>query len=142
MFKHILLPALILASAVNTGRTVPILHPIPKSKPQIHSVHKSFRHFIVSSWYGNEFNGRQTANGEIFDQMAMTAASRTLPFGTILNLCYRLNCAMVRVTDRGPFVEGRDLDVSMGVAEVLGFRDKGVARLTWTVVILDKKPKL
>jgi rare lipoprotein A (peptidoglycan hydrolase) len=74
-----------------------------------------------ASWYGNEFHGRPTASGEVFDQYSFTCAHKTLPFGTWLMVTYRGLSVIVRVNDRGPFVEGRFLDLSRGAAEVLGF---------------------
>src|ERR1700737_2556127 len=85
---------------------------------------------IVTSWYGGKFQGRRTASGEIFDKNKKTAASRSYGFGTILKLSYRGKSCLVRVNDRGPFVRGRDLDVSEAVATELGFRTAGVALLT------------
>jgi len=79
----------------------------------------------VCSWYGNEFNGRPTASGQIFNQDDLTCASRTLPFGTWLALTRGDRRVVVVVTDRGPFVAGRDLDLSRRAARELGF--SGVA---------------
>ncbi len=73
-----------------------------------------------SSWYGNEFHGRGTANGEIFDQYDFTCAHRTLPFGTWLRVTFRGRSVIVRVNDRGPFIKGRILDLSRGSAESIG----------------------
>lgn len=85
----------------------------------------------VSSWYGLPFHGRRTANGTLFDRWAATCAHRDLPFGTRLKLTNPENkkALVVRVTDRGPYIKGRDLDVSEGVAYKLGFHEKGVTRL-------------
>lgn len=73
-----------------------------------------------SSWYGNEFHGRSTASGEIFDQYAYTCAHRTLPFGTWLRVTFRGRSVIVKVNDRGPFINGRILDLSRGSAEAIG----------------------
>ncbi|MBN1289888.1 MAG: septal ring lytic transglycosylase RlpA family protein [Actinobacteria bacterium] len=73
-----------------------------------------------SSWYGNEFHGRPTASGEIFDQYALTCAHRTLPFGTWLKVTFRGRSVICRVNDRGPFIAGRILDLSRGSAEAIG----------------------
>ncbi len=75
----------------------------------------------VCSWYGNEFNGRPTASGQIFNQDDLTCASRTLPFGTRLALSRGDRRVIVVVTDRGPFISGRDLDLSRAAARALGF---------------------
>lgn len=74
----------------------------------------------VASWYGNEFNGRSTASGEIFNENDFTCASRTLPFGTYLKVSYRGRHIVVRVNDRGPYVTGRILDLSKASAKALG----------------------
>ena len=84
----------------------------------------------VASWYGGYFHGRRTANGEIFDTYALTAASRTLPFGTRLEVCRAYRCVVVRVNDRGPYVKGRVLDLSRAASRSLGF--SGLAEVTAT----------
>lgn len=72
-----------------------------------------------ASWYGPGFEGATTASGEPFDPGAYTAAHKELPFGTQLEVCYQ-GCVTVTVNDRGPFVEGRGLDLSQGAAEAIG----------------------
>lgn len=86
---------------------------------------------MVASWYGEGLDGRRTANGESFDPEAFTCAHRELPFGTVLRLRNPDTGASVdvTVTDRGPFVRGRDLDVSRAAARRLGFASAGVADL-------------
>lgn len=79
----------------------------------------------VSSWYGPGFNGRGTASGQIFNEDDFTCASRTLPFGTILALTRGERRIIVYVNDRGPYIAGRDLDLSKAAASALGF--SGVA---------------
>lgn len=76
---------------------------------------------MVCSWYGNEFNGRPTASGQIFNEEDLTCASRTLPFGTRIALTRGDRRIVVVVTDRGPFIDGRDLDLSKAAARQLGF---------------------
>lgn len=90
------------------------------------------RHLVLAGWYGPKFNGKQTASGEIFNENALTVASLTYKLGTRLRLCNPKNylCVEVRVNDRGPFVRGRGLDVSMRVAEILRFKKAGLARLS------------
>lgn len=82
-----------------------------------------------ASFYGAAFAGRPTASGEIFDPSAMTAAHRTLPLGTVVDVTHTRTGARVRVTinDRGPYAKGRILDLSRGAAEALDFVDDGVA---------------
>lgn len=84
----------------------------------------------TASFYGPGFHGRTTASGERFDQNALTAAHRTMKFGTRLRVTYRGRSVVVRVTDRGPFVRGRCLDLSKGAAARLGMLRAGVARVT------------
>lgn len=74
-----------------------------------------------ASWYGPGFQGRRTANGERFDMHALTAAHRTLPFGTRLRVCRGERCVVVRINDRGPFVGDRVLDLSKAAAQRIGY---------------------
>lgn len=83
---------------------------------------------VVASWYGAAFHGRPTASGSRFDRQAATAAHRTLPFGARLRVIdLRTGRAeVVTITDRGPFIAGRDLDLSEGTAVRIGLRARGV----------------
>ncbi|HUR51520.1 MAG TPA: septal ring lytic transglycosylase RlpA family protein [Mycobacteriales bacterium] len=92
----------------------------------------------TASWYGGSFQGRHTANGERFDTYELTAASRTLPFGTRLRVCRRHRCVVVRVNDRGPYVGSRVLDLSRAARDRLGHF--GVARVTATPVATRRVP--
>jgi rare lipoprotein A len=85
----------------------------------------------VASFYGPGFEGRRTANGERFDPGALTAAHRTLPFGTCLRVRNLGNGreVEVRVNDRGPFAGGRILDVSTAAARILGMLERGLAKV-------------
>lgn len=75
---------------------------------------------MVASFYGHgEKLSRHTASGAVFNPRAMTAAHKTLPFGTVLRVCHR-GCVNVTVNDRGPFVRGRSLDLSYGAARAIG----------------------
>lgn len=86
---------------------------------------------MVASWYGPRFHGRKTANGEIFDQEAFTAAHKKMKFGTLLKLTNPVNekSIIVRINDRGPYIPGRELDLSRAAAEELGMLEKGVTKL-------------
>ena len=86
---------------------------------------------VISSWYGPGFHGNLTANGERYNQHGLTAAHKTLPFGTKLNVCYE-RCAVVRVNDRGPYIPGRSLDLSKGAADAIGLTNTGVGRVSVT----------
>ena len=81
-----------------------------------------------ASYYADKFNGRRTANGEIFRQRKKTAASKTLPFGTIVKVKNLSNgkTVKVRINDRGPFVEGRFIDLSKKAAKKIGMIRAGV----------------
>jgi rare lipoprotein A len=81
----------------------------------------------IASWYGPRFHGRRTASGERFDQEALTAAHRTLPFGTIVRVQSLVNgrTVDVRINDRGPFLRQRVIDLSRGAARALGLIDAG-----------------
>ncbi len=83
----------------------------------------------MASWYGYGFHGLRSASGERFNQNAMTAAHRTLPFGTQVRVTNRNNgrSVIVRINDRGPFIRGRIIDVSAGAAKILGMTSSGVA---------------
>lgn len=90
----------------------------------------------LASWYGPGFAGRTTSNGEVFDPSAMTAAHRTLPFGTrvlVTNLETGASVE-VRINDRGPFKAGRVIDLSRAAADRIGMLRSGVARVSVEVV--------
>ncbi len=83
----------------------------------------------TASWYGDKFHGRRTASGERYNMHALTAAHRSLPFGTkvrVINL-ENNHRVIVTINDRGPFVKGRVIDVSKRAADMLGMRRAGVA---------------
>ncbi len=86
---------------------------------------------VIASWYGPNFHGNLTANGERFNQHALTTAHKTLPFGTRLRVCFK-RCAVVRVNDRGPYVHGRKLDLSKGAADAIGLTGSGVGQVKVT----------
>jgi rare lipoprotein A len=88
-----------------------------------------FRQEGIASWYGAEFDGKATASGEIFDSKLLTAAHPSLPFGTNLQITNTQNgkTATVRVTDRGPYVPNRIIDVSRAAAEQLDMLATGTA---------------
>lgn len=83
----------------------------------------------LASWYGRDFHGRRTSSGEIYDMYQMTAAHRTLPLGTRVEVIHLETgrSIQVRVNDRGPFIAGRVIDLSYGAARVLGMVGQGVA---------------
>lgn len=95
---------------------------------------------MVASWYGPKFHGRLTANGEWYDQMGYTAAHKTLPFGTILRLTNPENgkSVIVRINDRGPYINGRDIDLSKGAAIALGSLNNGVIKVNVQKIYSDE----
>ena len=112
MFRWILLAALLLIAPANAAECV------------------------TASWYGPREHGRLMANGDRFNQWAHTAAHKTLPFGTEIHLRNPANGAVARVTvtDRGPFIKGRSLDVSRAVARILRMEESGLAMLEVTIM--------
>jgi len=99
----------------------------------------------VASWYGQEFAGRTTANGEIFDPLLLTAAHRTLPFGTLVDVRNSRTGQMVRVriNDRGPFVGNRMIDLSYAAAQQIGLIDPGSGEVDMNIISIgrgDREP--
>ena len=90
----------------------------------------------IASWYGQEFAGRTTANGEIFDPLLFTAAHRTLPFGTVLDVQNPKThqSVRVRINDRGPYIGGRMIDLSYAAAQQIGLIEPGSGEVDLTVV--------
>lgn len=90
----------------------------------------------LASWYGPGFHGRTAASGEVYNQNAMTAAHRTLPFGTIVNVTRTddARSVRVRITDRGPYVHGRVIDLSRAAAVALDMIGPGVVPVRISVV--------
>lgn len=85
----------------------------------------------MASWYGSDFHGKQTANGEIFDMAALTAAHPTLPLPSYVYVTNMRNgrTLLVRVNDRGPYKAGRIIDLSRGVARALAFEGQGMTEV-------------
>ncbi len=90
----------------------------------------------IASWYGRPFHGRRTANGETYDMNALTAAHKTLPMPVYVRVTNLVNgrSLVLRVNDRGPFVNGRIIDVSRRAAQLLGFLNQGTAKVRVDVV--------
>ena len=95
---------------------------------------KTFRG--MASYYGPKFNGRKTANGEVFDMHGLTCAHKTLPFNTWLEVKNLANgrTVIVRVNDRGPFVGNRVIDLSQGAAKEIHMIEAGVQEIEFTVI--------
>jgi rare lipoprotein A len=106
--------------------------PAPPVSPQQPSAAQPFfTQTGLASFYGHAHQGKTTANGENFDHRDFTAAHRTLAFGTSVRVTNLENgqSVTVKITDRGPFVRGRIIDVSLAAARALGMQDKGVTRV-------------
>lgn len=94
-----------------------------------------------ASWYGPDFDGKQTANGEKFDCESLTAAHPNLPFGSIVRVVNTRNgkFELVRINDRGPYQEGREIDVSYRVARQIGLIHSGVSQVRLELLEVPKK---
>jgi rare lipoprotein A len=90
-----------------------------------------YRERGVASWYGKELQGKKTGSGEVFDMNGISAAHRTLPFGTMIRVTNLDNSKSIkaRINDRGPFIKSRILDLSYGAAKKLGFVEQGTTRV-------------
>jgi rare lipoprotein A len=93
---------------------------------------------VIASYYGQKFHGKQTASGEIFNMYGLTAAHKTLPFGTIIEVTNKKSnkSVIVRINDRGPFVTGRELDLSFQAAKNIGLIRDGYGKVHVRVIIL------
>ena len=101
----------------------------------------TFEESGIASWYGPNFHGKPTANGEVFDQNELTAAHRTLQLPSLIRVTNLENgrSLVLRVNDRGPFSRGRVLDVSKRGAELLGFKNQGTARVKIQVLSQESR---
>jgi rare lipoprotein A (peptidoglycan hydrolase) len=133
-----LLPCLLLFMALTPSLEAPLV-----AKPT-QTVRPLKVWFGDASWYGLTFEGRTTASGELYDMTASTAAHTNLPFGSMVRLINTRTgkSAVVRINDRGPFVKGREMDVSYQVAERLGIINRGVGRLRMELLQLPHGAQL
>lgn len=126
--------------AVKKGKTI--------KKKLLKELHKNTarNHYQsgVASFYASKFNGRRTANGEVFSNSAMTAAHKTLPFGTLVEVTNTRNgrSVVVRVNDRGPYSHARVIDLSKAAATQLGMNGAGTAHVKLAVLNKGIKAKL
>lgn len=111
MFKRIISSAFIAAACISTSA--------------------SSAGTMLASWYGPYFHGRTTANGETYNMYGISAAHKTLPFGTKLRVCYK-ECVDVRINDRGPYIGARELDLSYAAAKQIGMIEPGVVNVQVT----------
>ncbi|MEE4272882.1 MAG: septal ring lytic transglycosylase RlpA family protein [Thermoanaerobaculales bacterium] len=116
--------------------------PPPAPKPA-ETVERGKTEKGLASWYGEPYHGRRTASGEIYDMHEMTAAHRTLEFGTVVKVTRRDTGSdvKVRVNDRGPFIKGRIIDLSFAAAKKIGLDIDGVAPVKVVVIGFDETPK-
>ena len=123
-----------MASCGHSSSSLKKNHPIP-----LHYSQKG-----VASWYGKDFHGRKTANGEIYDMYKPTAAHKYLPLGSYIKVTNLNNkrSIVVRVNDRGPFVKGRILDLSYMAARKLDIVEEGLAPIKLEVVKLQSRQKI
>jgi rare lipoprotein A len=107
----------------------------PKVKAKARKLEEKPYQVGIASWYGKQFHGRTTASGEDFDMFELTAAHRQLPLGTYVKVTNLRNgkSVVVRVNDRGPYVEGRIMDLSYSAARMLGFYS-GIERVRLDVL--------
>jgi len=126
------------ASNTDTQVGATVIALTQETGPQSRSSSQVSRRYIsTASWYRH---GRITANGERYDPRNLTAAHKTLPFNTLVRLTNpeTNSTVVVRINDRGPYIRGREFDLSMRSAQILGFVDKGVTRLIVEVLKENK----
>jgi rare lipoprotein A len=119
---------LLLAAAISVGATAACSK---KTTGEVTNKRSQFVQTGVASWYGSDFEGGKTASGERFDPDEMTAAHRTLPFGTMVRVTNLRNnrSIHVRITNRGPFIKGRIIDLSPAAARQLHIAKSGVIKV-------------
>ncbi|HXA79395.1 MAG TPA: septal ring lytic transglycosylase RlpA family protein [Candidatus Acidoferrales bacterium] len=133
----------VVGQASSPSQTVPAPLSTTLSNPTSPGQHRPLATWeCTTSWYGGDFDGQQTANGETYDMYAETAAHPTLPLGSIVRVVNTKNhrSQVVRINDRGPYVEGRELDVSYEVARRLGFDQRGVAKVRLELLEVPSRP--
>jgi len=125
----------IVKTEVVSGVAVPVMSTIPVTEEtslvETSAISYIDKGYMTASWYGPHFQGRETANGEIYDQTSFTAAHKVLKFGTILRITNPKNdqSVIVRINDRGPYIGGRQLDLSKAAALQLGMMKRGIVRV-------------
>jgi rare lipoprotein A len=105
-----------------------------KANPHNRVITAPKTHTCIASWYGQKYAGRVTASGSIFNPMELVAAHKTLPFGTRLLVENGPNNVFVTITDRGPFIKGRELDLSLAAFERLAQKEAGLIQVTYKVL--------
>lgn len=120
---------------VATAKPPAAVQPVPSGKPVSSEVG-------MASWYGPPYNNRKGADGTVYDQNAMTAAHRTLPMGSLVRVTNLTNnqSVVVKVTDRGPFIEGRIIDLSLAAAKAVDIYRPGTAKVRVEAFAPPEKP--
>jgi rare lipoprotein A len=133
------------APSPGAGTGLALARPIlPSEEPRLYPGRvPSFLQVGVASWYGDHFKRRPTASGEPFDPKDITAAHRTLPLGTMARVTNLANgrSILVRINDRGPYAQGRIIDLSRNAAKQLGMKQDGVAQVRVEVYDFDQRPR-
>ena len=119
----------ILAAAYSVLMTAIVVWPKQDEPAPAGEVHTG-----VASWYGEKYRGRTTASGSVFNPDELTAAHRSLPFGTVVRCTLGSRSVDVVITDRGPFVEGRELDLAKAAFAKLAHTDAGLINVKWEVI--------
>lgn len=124
-------PRILLAYALLLALCLSFASGCARSRPTEGRVRAGVSQSGIASYYADKYHGRKTASGETFDQNKMTAAHRTLPFGTKVRVTNVVSgkSVTVRVNDRGPFVKGRVIDLSRAAAQKLGIVRAGLAEV-------------
>ncbi|MCJ7755006.1 MAG: septal ring lytic transglycosylase RlpA family protein [Thermoanaerobaculales bacterium] len=140
MAAAVVASTLLTASCAHRGSTPVSTRPSPSPPPS--PVEEGWTEKGIASWYGEPYHRRRTASGEVYDMHAMTAAHKTLPFGTVVKVDRRDTGAdvKVRINDRGPFIEGRIIDLSYAAAKIIGLDIDGVAPVKIKVVGREDAP--
>lgn len=127
----------VLVAAAGCGRSQPVRATVPPAPVPGVYVEQG-----IASWYGIPFHGRRAANGEVYDMNQPTAAHRTLPFGSMVRVTNLDNGRQteVRVTDRGPFVDGRVIDLSFAAARAVDMVGAGIARVRLELLSAGRAP--
>jgi rare lipoprotein A len=144
---------LLLTPSANPKARVNASNPTPSTTVQTSSLQTSPRSkkaapkplavwVCMTSWYGEDFDGQPTANGETYNMYGETAAHPTLPLGSIVRVVNPKNhrSQVVRINDRGPYIQGRELDVSYQVARQLGFDHRGTAQVRLELLKVPPRP--
>ena len=142
----LVLALILIVGCAHRGAKQPSVRPptlAPAPTPVVTLVEEGFTEKGIASWYGEPYHGRRTASGEVYDMHRMTAAHKTLPFGSIVKVNRRDTGAdvKVRINDRGPFIEGRIIDLSYAAAKKIGLDRDGVAPVKIKVVGREDAPE-